>query len=50
MRTKKKPLPVHGGKRPLLRSGELWRGRQVMAPGGQLLAENDRPWGISDGF
>jgi hypothetical protein len=31
-------LGRHGGK------------RRLMAPGGRLMAENDRPWGISDGF
>jgi len=30
----KKPLPTHAGK------------RRLMAPGGRLMAENDRPWGI----
>jgi hypothetical protein len=38
MRIEKKPLPGHGGK------------RQVMAAGGQLMAENDRSWGISASF
>jgi len=31
----KKPLPAHGAK------------RQLMAPGGQLMAQNDSSWGIS---
>ena len=34
----KELLPAHGGK------------RRLMAPGGRLMTENDRSWGISDGF
>jgi hypothetical protein len=34
----KKPLPAHAGK------------RQFMAPGGRLMAENDKSWGVSTDF
>jgi hypothetical protein len=37
-RIEKKSLAIHDGK------------RQFMAPGGQLMAQNDRSWGISANF